>query len=73
MENGFELLIEKEKMWAEMLMEVLKNNNIPCTSFSVQGAGFAAKTGIPERLKVYVPAADLEKASELMKEIFSTQ
>ena len=32
MDNGYELLVEKEEMWAQMLMQVLQDNDIPCTA-----------------------------------------
>ena len=71
MEQGYELLVEKETMWAEMLIQVLKDNGIPCTSLPVHGAGFSIKTGIQDRQKVYVPDENMEKAKELLDELFS--
>lgn len=67
----YKFLVEKESMWAEMLIQVLKDNDIPCTSLPVNGAGFSIKTGIQDRMKVYVPAEKLEKAKELFEELFS--
>ena len=71
MNEGYEFLVEKESMWAAMLLQVLRDNNIPCTSLPVYGAGFALKTGKQERLKVYVPADKMEQATELLNELFS--
>ena len=65
------LLAEKEEMWAQMLMEVLEDNGIPCTGVPVYGAGFALKTGKMEWLRVFVPEVDLEKAKELQELLFS--
>lgn len=31
-ETGFELLAEKDAMWAEMLMQALKDNDVPCAA-----------------------------------------
>ncbi len=70
MNAGYELLVEKEAMWAEMLMQVLKDNNIPHTSLPVYGAGFTIKTGTQERLQVYVPVEHKAKATELLQELF---
>ena len=70
MNNAFVLLTEKEAMWAEMLAEVLRDNNIPCTSMPVLGAGFAMRTGTPERMKVFVPEEKLAAAQELLGELF---
>ena len=71
MDNGYVLLAEKETMWAEMLMEVLEDNNIPCVSFPVHGIGFALKTGIKDSLRVCVPSEYLQQASELLQALFS--
>lgn len=71
METKYTLLTEKEAIWASMLMDVLKDNNIPCVSQPVNGAGFTLKTGIPERLKVYVPSDNLAAAEELLQGLFS--
>ncbi len=57
-------------MWAEMLMEVLQDSGIPCTGIPVFGAGLVIKTGIQERLNVYVPKEDLARAEELLCQLF---
>ena len=64
-------LTEKEEMWAKMLMEVLKDHKIPCHAVPVHGAGLAVRTGITERLKIYVPEACRDQAEELTEELFS--
>ena len=71
MNNGYELLIEKDAMWAEMLMQVLKDNDIPCVAIPVYGAGLIMKTGRQERLKVYVPAECAKYGAELLQELFN--
>ena len=73
MDHGYVLLIEKEEMWAKMLMEVLLDNGIPCVKQSVYGAGFVLKTGTLERFKVFVPKEYMEQASELVQELFSEE
>lgn len=73
MNNGYVLLIEKEEMWARMLMEVLEDNNVPCAALPVCGAGLTIKTGMQERLKVFVPAESLPQATELLQELFSAE
>ncbi len=70
MNGEFVLLTEKEAMWAEMLMEVLRDNGVLCTAVPVVGAGFSMRTGTPERLRIYVPANRLDEARELMAELF---
>ncbi len=37
MNTDYTLLAEKEGMWAEMLMQVLRDNGIPCTAIPVYG------------------------------------
>ena len=71
MSNGFELLTEKEAMWAKMLMEVLRDNDVPCVSIPVFGAGFVLKTGVQERLQVLVPTEFMERARDLLDELFA--
>lgn len=73
MNNGYVFLTEKDEMWAKLLMQVLEDNNIPCTAIRVYGAGFTIKTGHQERLKVYVPFDSLPTATELLQEIFSAE
>ena len=73
MNKGYEFLIENEEMWAKMLIEVLHDNEIPAISQSVYGVGFVMRTGTQERLRVYVPSEDFEKASKLVKELFSAE
>ena len=73
MNDGYVLLVEKEEMWAQMLMQVLEDHNISCTALPVYGAGFAIKTGMQERLKVYVPSENLPQATELLQELFSAE
>ena len=68
--DGYEILVEKESVWAKMLEEVLKDNNIPCVTVPVLGAGFTLKTGMQERLKVYVPSESKAQAEDLMNELF---
>ena len=70
MDSGFVILTEKEAMWAEMLMEVLRDNDVLCTAVPVVGAGFSMRTGTPERLRVYVPEEKLDQALELLEQLF---
>jgi len=73
MGHDFVLLTEKERMWAQMLMEVLQDNDIPCAAQPVHGAGLVVKTGIQERLKVFVPADLRKQAEELLQELFPAE
>lgn len=73
MNDGYVFLIEKEEMWAQMLMEVLQDNHIPCASLPVFGAALAIKTGRQERWKIYVPSDCLIQATELVEVLFSDE
>lgn len=71
MPQEYVLLTEKEEMWSRMLMEVLKDNSIPCTSVPVHGVGFALRTGVQDSLRIFVPTENLARARELLEELFS--
>ncbi len=71
MEKHFVFLIEKEEIWARMLMEVLKDNRIPCAAESVYGAAMVLRGGMKERLRIYVPSERFEAAASLAEELFS--
>ena len=73
MSDGFVLLTEKEEIWARMLIEVLEDHRIPCAALPVYGAGFAIKTGMQERLKVFVPSGYLPQATALAEELFCAE
>lgn len=70
METVFEFLTQKEAMWAQMLIQVLKDNNVPYTAIPVHGAGLTIKTGMRESLNIFVPKEAKEKAQELMEALF---
>lgn len=73
MDNGFELLLEKEDYWVRMLEEVLKDNGIPCVSFPVHGVAFSMKVPRQRLFRLYVPAGYLSRAEELRSELFSAE
>ena len=70
MNNGYELLVEKEAMWAELLEQVLKDNDIQSVAVPVYGAGLTLKTGVQERFKIYVPVDRMDQAKELLNELY---
>ncbi len=71
--NGYEFLVEKEAMWAEMLEQVLKDNDVDFISVPVYGAGMVLRGGVMERHKIYVPKERLAEAKELLNELFSDE
>ena len=70
MDGKFAVLTEIETMWAEMLLEVLRDHEIPYAQLPVLGAAFSMRTGTPDRLRIYVPEDRLCQAQELMAELF---
>ena len=73
MDERYVLLIEKEEMWARMLMEVLEDNGIVCAALPVYGAGLSLKTGMQEWMRVFVPREELDLAKELVQDLFSAE
>ena len=71
MTGDYVFLIEKEEIWAKVLMEVLADHGIPYAVRALYGAGFVLRTGAAEWLKIYVPADCFEKAAGLADELFS--
>ena len=71
MDQNCKILIETEEMWANMLIEVLQEYEIPCAAMSVYGAGLVIRAGLQERLEIYVPDAYFEQASALTEELFA--
>ena len=66
-------LTEKEQIWAGMLAEVLTQNNIPFIQKNVMGAGMALRVGpMFERVRFYVYYRHLDKAKEIVEELFSS-
>lgn len=65
-------LTEKEMIWAEMLEDILKQNNIPCLTKKALGIGMALKVGpMLERVKFYVPYFYLPEAEIIVESLFS--
>ncbi|MBR6917817.1 MAG: hypothetical protein IKN38_06495 [Clostridia bacterium] len=66
------MLCEKEQIWSEVLADVLDNNGIPHLCRNVYGAGITAKLGsMFERVIFYVKYKDLDRARDIVEELFS--
>jgi hypothetical protein len=64
-------LTEKEYIWAEMLADVLTQQNIRFMQKSVMGAGLALKVGpILDRIRFFVLQKDLAEAEEIVAGLF---
>lgn len=70
MDEEFVTLVEREGVWARMLIEVLKDNGIPAAGIPLIGAGLTMRAGMQERYRVLVPEECLEKAAGILREIF---
>ena len=65
-------LTEKDRIWAGVLADVLKQNGIPFLHKSSIGAGMAIRTGpMFETVRFYVCHEQLEKSAEIVNELFS--
>ena len=71
MDQPYVFLVEKDVLWANVLMQELKSNNIPCVAFPVHGAGMVLRGGAQERLKVHVPEHLKAQAEEMMEDLFA--
>ena len=54
-----------------MLMQILKDNGIPCIASPVFGAGLVVKNGMHDRLRVSVPADRLADAQDILEAYFA--
>ena len=68
MNREFVLLLEDDAIWAQVLVQVLKNNGIPCKAAPVYGAGLVVSAGLQERLKVYVPDEYAAQAQAILED-----
>ena len=64
-------LVEKDAVWADILMQELKANNIPCVAFPVYGAGMVLRGGAQERMKIHVPEHLKAQAEGIMEDLFA--
>lgn len=65
-------LVEKQAMWAEMLMDVLRQEEIPFSYRNTLGAALAMSVGREmERYIFYVPYSYLDKAKDVVDSLFS--
>lgn len=70
MDEEYELLIEKEEIWAKMYVQLLEQNGIKCMVVQVNGIGLSMKTGTQDFLRIYVLSSDIKKAKHIMEENF---
>lgn len=70
MDEEYELLIEKEEIWANMYVQLLEQNGIKCKVVPVNGIGLSMKTGVQDFFKIYVLSSNKEKAKHIIKKNF---
>ena len=68
--EDFCFLTEPEPLWAQALEDLLRDNGVEFRSRNVHGAGMVSKTGIPQRIRFFVPYRDYQKARELNDAFF---
>ena len=60
------------QIWADMVCDVLKQNDIPFLKQGRMGAGMAMLTGIPlETYSLYVPYSHFEQAKEIAESLIA--
>ncbi len=69
MYEAYELLLEKEKIWAEMYIKLLEENDIICKAIPVNGVGLSMKIGSQDILRIYVPTSAKAKAEKILNEV----
>ena len=73
MPASYQFLLEKDALWADICMQVLRENGIPCEAFPVSGTGAILRGGLQERLRILVPADKLPEATMLMEDLFARE
>lgn len=63
-------LVEKEEMWARMLVEILEDNGVHPVCKDTSDVVMVMRGGEKSRLGIYVPFRHLELAQELMQAAF---
>lgn len=71
-EEDYCFLVEKEPLWAGVLEDCLKQNEIPYITQNTMGAGFTSKAGmLLERIRFYVPYCAYTQAKDVEHRLFS--
>ena len=58
-------LAEPEPIWVQALEDLLRDNGVEYLTRKVHGAALVTKTGIPQRVRFFVPYRDYQRAKEL--------
>ena len=69
--NDYVLFAVRDRMWAEMFIDALRDNGVEALSRSVMGAGLTAKLGMMgEQLQIYLPYSAINIANEISDLMF---
>ena len=66
-------LAEPEPIWVQALGDLLQDNGVDFRLRKVHGAAMVTKTGIPQRVRFFVPYRDYQKAKELHDAFFGAE
>jgi hypothetical protein len=66
-------LAEPEPIWVQALEDLLTDNGVEYLTRKVHGAAMVTKTGIPQRVRFFVPYRDYQKAKELHDAFFGAE
>ena len=66
-------LAEPEPIWVQALGDLLQDNGVALRTRNVPGAAMVPKTGIPQRVRFFVPYRDYQKAKELHDAFFGAE
>ena len=73
-DDDFCLLTEQEVVWAGVLEDCLKTNDIPYTVENAVGAWLSSRLGPAfERKRFFVPYSRMEQAQGLVEELFQAE
>ncbi|MBQ4550409.1 MAG: hypothetical protein IJA49_04895 [Oscillospiraceae bacterium] len=64
-------LAEPEPIWVQALEDLLRDNGVEFLTRRVHGAALVTKTGIPQRVRFFVPYRDYQRAKELNEAFFN--
>ncbi|NMD37203.1 MAG: hypothetical protein GYA87_00810 [Christensenellaceae bacterium] len=71
-EDDLVYIVEKRAMWAEMLMDVLRQEEIPFSYRNILGAALSMSVGREKESYIfYVPYIYLDKAKNIVESLFS--
>ena len=64
-------LAEPEPIWVQALEDLLRDNGVEFLTRRVHGAALVTKTGIPQRVRFFVPYRDYQRAKDLNEAFFN--